>query len=377
MDAHADTLTEMTDRAYDLDLGPEGTHIDLPRCAGGVLDAQVFTCFVHPQYMPDRAADRVRAMLDTMDRQRLRFSEQVALCREPGDVQRARAGGRLAAVLAVEGGHAIEDDLAVLEEFRGRGVRTMTLTWNNSNGWADGCGDQGPHGGLTALGREVVAAMEELGMVVDVSHAARSTFDDVLAAARRPLLASHSCAWVLRQHPRNLDDDQLRAIAASGGVACLNLYPTFLVSEGAATLDHVLDHLEHFLEVAGAAHVGLGADYDGIPTTPQGLEDVSCLPRLTDGLLRRGHDEATVEALLGANILRVLDGALIPASARPAAAGAAGDAAPLAPAVAAHTLIHPAGAAGRHRQDSGSEASPVSWSDPAHPTAPRSRSPDP
>lgn len=308
-DAHADTLTEMTDRGYDLDGGPEGSHLDLPRCADGVLDAQVLTAFVSPRCLPDGAADRVRQLLDTLDRQLARFPERVALCRGPGEIAAARAAGRLAIVGAIEGGHAIEDDLDVLAEFHGRGVRTMTLTWNNSNEWADGCGDDGPHGGLTDRGREVVAAMEELGMVVDISHVAASTFDDVLAVATRPLIASHSCARALRDHPRNLTDDQLRAIAATGGVACVNFYPGFLVDDGqVADLEVLLDHVEHFLSVVGPEHVGLGSDFDGIPCGPDGMEDVADLPRLTDGLLRRGHDEAAVTALLGANLARVFDG---------------------------------------------------------------------
>ncbi len=321
-DAHADTLTEMTDRGYDLDAAPEGRHLDLPRCAGGVLDAQVFTCFVHPRYVGAGAgrggggpADRVRAMLDTMDRQLRRFPDRLALCTGAGQVGAARAAGRLAAVLSIEGGHALEDDLAVLEEFHARGVRSLTLTWNNSNEWADGCGDEGPpggpyagpHGGLTARGREVVAALEDLRWVVDVSHVSRRTFDDALAVARAPVIASHSCSRALREHTRNLHDDQLRAIAQAGGVACINFYPVFLVPQGDATLDHVLDHVERFLAVAGEDHVGLGGDFDGIGVTPTDLPDVAALPRLTEGLLRRGHPPAVVEKLLGANLLRVFE----------------------------------------------------------------------
>lgn len=316
-DAHADTLTEMTDRGYDLDRAPEGRHIDLARAAGGVLDAQVFTCFVHPRHVGRGEgsggvgpADRVRAMLDTMDRQLALFPDRLALCTRRGDLAAARAAGKLAAVLAIEGGHALENDLAHLEEFFARGVRTMTLTWNNSNEWADGCGDEGRHGGLTARGQQVVAAMESLGMVVDVSHVARTTFDDTLAMVRAPVIASHSCSRALRSHPRNLDDDQLRAIAATGGVACVNFYPVFLVSEGEATLEHVLDHLERFLAVAGPEHVGLGADYDGIGVTPTDLPDIATLPRVTEGLLRRGHSPQVVEGVLGANLARVFDAVL-------------------------------------------------------------------
>lgn len=305
-DAHTDTLTEMTDRGYDLDAGPEGSHIDLPRCSGGVLDVQVLTAFVRPKCL-QQAAARVRVQLDTLDRQLELFPDRVALCRERGEIARALAGGRIALVGAIEGGHALEDDLDHLSEFHRRGVRTMTLTWNNSNEWADGCGDEGPHGGLTARGREIVAAMEELDMIVDVSHAARSTFDDVLATARRPLIASHSCARALRDHPRNLDDEQLRAIADTGGVACVNFYPPFLVAEGEATLDILLDHIERFLDVAGPNHVGLGSDFDGIPSTPLQVDDVSCLPRVTEGLLRRGCPEEHVTKLLGENLLRVFD----------------------------------------------------------------------
>lgn len=313
-DAHADTLTEMTDRGYNLDRAPEDLHIDFPRCAESVLDAQVFTCFVHPNYVGHGAANRVREMLDTMDRQLKLFPERLALCTRPGEVAAARASGRLAGLLAIEGGHAIEDDLDTLREFHARGVRCMTLTWNNSNEWADGCGESRPHGGLTARGREVVATMEQLGMVVDISHVARSTFDDVMDVARLPVIASHSCARALRDHPRNLEDEQLRAIAELGGVACLNLYPVFLVESGEATLEHVLDHMEHFLAVAGPDHVGLGADYDGIGRTPIELPHVGTLPRLTAGLLRRGHDEATVEAVLGGNLLRVFETVLAAAA---------------------------------------------------------------
>jgi len=320
-DAHADTLTEMTDGAYDLGAAPPGRHLDLPRCAGGVLDAQVFTCFPHPRYVPmgrgrggGGAADRVRAMLDTMDRQRARFPDRLALCTGAGEIAAARAAGKLAAVLSVEGGHGLENDLGVLEEFHARGVRSLTLTWNNSNEWADGCGDDlagvpyaGPHGGLSARGREVLAALEALRWVVDVSHVSRRTFDDALAAARAPLIASHSCARALRDHQRNLTDEQLRALAAAGGVACVNFYPVFLVSEGDATLQHVLDHVERFLDVAGEDHVGLGGDFDGIGVTPTDLPDVSALPRLTEGLLRRGLPPAVIEKLLGANLLRVFE----------------------------------------------------------------------
>jgi len=319
-DAHADTLTEMTDRGYDLDAGPAGSQLDLPRCAGGVLDAQVFTCFVNPKCLP-QGADRVRAQLATMDRQLARLPGRVALCTRPGDLGRARQAGRLGAVLAIEGGHAIENDLGILSEFVRRGVRTMTLTWNNSNEWADGCGDAGRHGGLSARGREVVAAMEAHGMVLDVSHVAESTFEGVLEVARTPLLASHSCARALREHPRNLHDDQLRAIAASGGVACVNFYPTFLVAEGQATLDHLLDHFDRFLAVAGEDHVGLGSDFDGIPITPRGVEDVAALPRVTAGLLARGHSPEAVTKVLGSNLLRLFDAAPVerslPAQGRP------------------------------------------------------------
>lgn len=306
-DAHADTLTEMTDRGYDLGAAPEGRHLDLPRCAGGVLDAQVFTCFVHPRYVGQGAADRVRAMLDTLDRQRALYPDRLALCTARGEVAAARRAGRLAAVAAIEGGHAIEDRLELLQEFHARGVRTMTLTWNNSNEWADGCGDAPRHGGLSPRGRQVVEAMEALGMLVDISHVAPTTFAQALEVARRPCVASHSCARALRDHPRNLTDDQLRALAQRGGVACLNLYPAFLAEGGRAGLPEVVAHAERFLHAAGEEHVGLGCDYDGIDLVPEGLPDVSALPRLTDALLRRGWPERAVEKLLGANLLRVFE----------------------------------------------------------------------
>jgi len=309
-DAHADTLTELTDRGYDLDAGPPGSHLDFPRCAEGVLDAQVFTCFVHPRHVGRDAAARVRAQLDTFDRQQARFPHRIARCVRRGDIAAARASGRLAAVLAIEGGHALENDLSVLVEFHRRGVRSLTLTWNNGNEWADGCGEPPRHGGLSARGRQILTALEALGWVVDISHVAPATFDAALAQVTRPPIASHSCARALRDHPRNLTDMQLRDLAAAGGVVGLNVYPTFLRAEGEATLEDVVAHALHLLEVAGEAHVALGCDYDGITRTPVDLPDVSALPRLTAALLQRGVPERVVTGLLGANLLRVFETAL-------------------------------------------------------------------
>jgi membrane dipeptidase len=257
--------------------------------------------------------------------------------------------------MGVEGGHMIDDDLAILRDYYRLGVRYMTLTHSFHTRWADSSGMSSEpleplHHGLTAFGEDVVREMNRLGMMVDVSHVSDETFFDVMRVSRAPVIASHSACRAIADHPRNMSDDMLRALAAGGGVVLINFYPAYIDEKANAltkayfekwkdeleaireqagddpvarytamrahfaahpvpqtSLDVLLDHFDHALQVAGPDHVGIGADWDGVPSMPRGMEDVSALPHLTEGLLARGHDEATVRKVLGENLLRVME----------------------------------------------------------------------
>jgi membrane dipeptidase len=290
------------------------------------------------------------ALIDAVAAQ-ARRDERLELATTADQVRAAAARGHVAALLGVEGGHAIENSLEHLETLYRRGVRYLTLVWNNGNDWAGSSLDARRHGGLSAFGREVVARMNALGMLVDVSHASDNTFWDVVTASTRPIIASHSCCRALAAHPRNLTDDQLRAVARTGGVVGINFFPVFhdeafrsaydelnrrlepryaeirarhgehrteadfeitrlraahLGELPEPTLDRLLDHVEHAVQVMGAAHVGIGSDFDGITVLPAPLKDATSLPLLIDGLRARGCSDSDVRKICGENFLRLL-----------------------------------------------------------------------
>lgn len=355
---HCDTLMRCLDGYRLGDRNVEG-HIDLPRLADGGVDLQFFACWPSPSYLPrgegdtDSSAYRVRAMIDAFDRE---------IEANPGAIGRATTAAqarsiisqeKIAAVLAVEGGHGIENSLDILREFYDKGVRYMTLTWNNSTDWADAAyqvSEEGPlHGGLTDFGRDVVRTMSEMGMMVDLSHAAESTFWDVMEITQDPVIASHSCAYSLCPHYRNLNDKQLKAMAANGGVVCVNFYTGYLDSTYARTMDEVpkiykvefdslaevygadrellwrarrqiynratrgitvsietlVDHIDYVAHVAGIDHVGLGSDFDGVSSLPDGLNDASDMPKITEVLVDRGYSRSEIDNILGGNVMRV------------------------------------------------------------------------
>ncbi len=282
-------------------------HIDLPRLIEGGVTAQVFALFVEDPYLPGEAARRAVQLLDLFYREVEANAERLSLATCAADIRRAKAEGRVAGILGIEGGEALEGDLAVLRTFYRLGVRLLTVAWNRRNALADGLKEARSGGGLTTFGVEAVQEMNRLGMIVDVSHLAPAGVRDVLEVSKAPVIASHSNARAVRDTPRNLSDEQARAIAASGGWIGLTFVPHFIGEP--ATLERLLDHAEHLLRVAGEDHVGIGGDYDGFGSGPednfQDLPDVSYLPRLTEGLLRRGLSEQVVEKVLGENFLRV------------------------------------------------------------------------
>lgn len=345
-DAHADTVLAVLKEGRDLSkINTEG-HIDIPRMRTGGLNAQVFAMWPEEEYWDGHAAKRVLQMADALFRTIQANPDDLALALSAADAERIHTEGKIAAFLGIEGGYAIEDDLALLRMFHRLGVRVMTLTWMKNTSWADASGDEPVHGGLTPFGRQVVREMNRLGMVVDVSHVADKTFFDVLEVSRSPVIASHSCVRAICPSHRNLTDDMLRALAKNGGVIGINYFTGFLDAEAKVafeslwdeleplwqkykddlptyrklrkpiadkylkglkpvTIEKLVDHIDHAVKVAGIDHVGLGSDFDGISYPPEGLDDVSRLPALTAALLRRGYSEADIAKILGGNLLRV------------------------------------------------------------------------
>lgn len=300
VDLHCDTILDVQAGRRRLDQRSTQGHIDLPRLREGGVDVQVFAMYVAPR-LAARGQARARELMDAFHAAVRANASQIVHATTVADIERAQREGKVAAVMSIENGDALGADLAALDEFYRQGVRMMGLTWNPSNALGDGAlGRQ--HGGLTDLGRSVLRRMEELGVVVDVSHLSEQSFWEALRSTRGPIIASHSNAAALHMHPRNLADEQLRAIAQRGGVVGVNFYAGFL---GAATLDRVLDHIDYLAKVMGVDHVALGSDYDGIPQAPAGLEDVSKLPNLTAGLQRRGYTTEQIHKILGGNALRV------------------------------------------------------------------------
>ena len=305
LDGHIDTPTLMLDRGYALGQRHRGDHVDLPRMAAGGLDGAFFSIYVARSYGEGQAAtDRALAMIERVNQQ-VAGLDGAALVRTADGVLRARERGQAAVLLGLEGGHALQGSPDVLRLLAANGVRYVTLTHTNTNAWADASTDAPRWGGLNALGREMVAEMNRLGVLVDLSHVSDDTIRDALDATRAPVIVSHSSCRALHDHARNVSDDLLRAIAANDGVVMINFYPLYL-GNGAVTVETLLDHIEHAVAVAGADHVGIGSDFDGVTSLPSGMGDVTRLPWLTYGLLQRGVSEADVRKILGGNVLRVM-----------------------------------------------------------------------
>ncbi len=352
-DAHCDTAMRLVgDERVDLgDRNADG-HIDLPRARDGGLDAQIFAVWVSPEVPESLATGRARGMIDALQEQARKNAGRMEIALRGADVKRIAKEGKLAAVIGIEGGHLIGEDLGALRDYYDRGVRCMTLTWMNTNRWADSSDGEQTHGGLTEFGKSVVKEMDRLGMIIDCAHVSEKTLLDVLETTKSPVIVSHSCMRALVDIPRNVSDDALRAVAKHGGVVCVNFFPGFL--DGAyhervavlwieyrarsaelapqyggdrgkawhsledefekriaeippVPLSVLIDHIEHAVKVAGIDHVGLGSDFDGISTCPIGLEDVSKLPAVTEELVKRGYSDKDIRKILGGNLLRLVE----------------------------------------------------------------------
>lgn len=343
----------MLDGKADISMRLPDGHVDIPRMKAGGISAAFFSIWVDSTYGPGTAYQRALALIGAV-RTLADSSDEVELATTADEVRAAARRGHVAALMGVEGGHAIENSLEKLEALYARGVRYMTLTWNNGNDWAGSSMDPKRTGGLTGFGRQVVRRMNELGMLVDVSHVSDATFWDVLATTTRPVIASHSSCRALASHPRNLTDAQLRAIAQAGGVVGINFFPVFLDDhfrlqyaevnrrlrpefdairarypgqpgladfeidrlrgENLEDLDipeigRLLDHIEHAVQVMEVEHVGLGSDFDGISVLPRPMKDATSLPLIAAGLKARGYSDSDVRNILGENFLRLLSAA--------------------------------------------------------------------
>lgn len=304
VDAHCDFLTAREQENRRLGERSRAGHVDLPRLKQGGVNVQFFAAFISPADRP-RALARALALIDRFYVELAENAQEIMPVKSFSDIQNALAGGKIAALLTIEGGEALSGSIEILRTFYRLGVRCLTLTWNHRNEIGDGVFEERTKGGLTRFGVEVVEEMNRLNMLVDVSHLAEAGFWDVLAVSKKPVIASHSNCRKLGDHPRNLTDEQIKALAGTGGIVGLCFYPAF-VHPSEPALDKLLDHVDHIAGIAGTDYIGLGSDFDGFPGALCGLEDVSRLPALTEGLLRRGYREEEIRKILGGNFLRLL-----------------------------------------------------------------------
>jgi membrane dipeptidase len=351
IDTHNDVTTPMTNDYFDLNGTPPSPYrTNIARMKQGGLTAEFFSLYVRPWYVQNGgSARRTLDMIDSVYRAVERNPRDLMIATSVADIRRAKRLNKVACLLGIEGGHAIEDSLPTLREFYRLGVRYMTLTWNNTNNWADANRPPKRHGGLNDFGREVVREMNRLGMLVDISHVSDETMSDVLDVSKAPIIASHSSARALSDVPRNIPDDILKRIAKNGGVVQVNFYSMFVdaktvrpqnderdrrlkaqqdaldekykndperLAEESDKLEQanplpplpiskLIDHIDHIVKVAGIDHVGIGADFDGANDMPEGAKDVSMLPNITYQLLKRGYSEQDIRKVLGGNLLRV------------------------------------------------------------------------
>jgi membrane dipeptidase len=349
VDGHNDIPTIMVDDNYDIATPSAGKyHTDLARMKQGGMTGEFFSIYVDGKYAKEGgAARRALDLIDVVYRAAERYPNQLMMATSVEEIRRAKREGKIAALMGIEGGHAIENSLSALRDFYRLGVRYMTLTHNNTNDWADSSRDKPLHNGLTDFGKDVVREMNRLGMLVDVSHVSDKTMSDALDVSTAPVIASHSSARALDSHPRNIPDDLLRRIAKNGGVVMVNFYTVFIDQKAydadrardqrlkpqldalkekfkgddkrleeeqnklyaanpvpPTPLSVLIDHIDHVAKVAGIDHVGLGSDFDGGVTLPEGVKDISELPNITYELLRRGYSETDVRKILGENFLR-------------------------------------------------------------------------
>lgn len=306
-DAHNDTLLKVANSGgcHDLQTLPD-THVNLEKLRLSGLTAQIFAVFVPPHFRNGLALNKAAEMIDIFWGNVIKFSDYLTAVKSKDDLENLIDENYLGCILSLEGGEALEGKLYNLRNFFRLGVRGLTLTWNNRNELADGVGEGKYATGLSEFGHAVVLEMNRLGMLVDVSHLAEPGFWQVLTTSSAPVIASHSNAFSLCKHRRNLTDDQIKALADQGGVIGINFCPNFLTEDSkTASIDNVIEHIDYMINKGGYDCVGLGSDFDGIRQVPKGLHDVSTLTKISDKLLECGYHESNIEKIMGKNFLRV------------------------------------------------------------------------
>jgi membrane dipeptidase len=359
VDTHADTPQRFLDDGFDIgsadphDIG----HLSLDKAQRGNLGAEFFSIWVDPETNKGHFAQHTFDLIDSVYEQAAGHPDRMMMAFSVADIERAHGEHKLAALMGIEGGHSIENDMHLLRDYYRLGVRYLTLSWSNTNEWADSSGDINDtkiqhHNGLTDFGKQVVVEMNRLGMMVDISHVADKTFWDAIATTKAPVIASHSSARALVNAPRNMTDDMLRAVAKNGGVVQVNFFSGFLdedyrkaveaqAKDQAAAIQKyidslkaqgkpisyvevdrmerawmakiprppfnvLIDHIDHIAKIAGVDHVGLGSDFDGVSgATPRGMDSAADLPKITQALLDRGYSTEDIKKILGGNLLRV------------------------------------------------------------------------
>ena len=352
VDTHDDTTQHLLDPKFDLSARHSDGNIDIPRMRDGGLSAIFFSIWISGKILGPEAAKKALDQIDAVRETVRKHPGDLVLATSAEEVRAAKKQNKIAALMGVEGGHMMGNDLAVLRTFAALGVRYMTLTHMENNEWADSSTAKPEHNGLTDFGKDVVREMNRLGIIVDISHVSDKTFDDVLATSKAPVFASHSSCRSICNAARNMTDDMIRDLAKNGGVIQINYHVGFLSQEfrdfeaahpdaekeinaevkkrcgeneackltagdqvvrdfmNAGKLPKVdwtliIDHIDHAVKIAGVDHVGLGSDFDGA-VMPLGMEDVSHIPRITDGLLKKGYSESDIRKILGENTLRLL-----------------------------------------------------------------------
>jgi len=354
MDTHDDTTQRFLDPKFDLGVRHVDGSIDIPRMKEGGLDGIFFSIWIPSKITGPEAVKRAKTQIEAVRAQVGKHPDAIVLATTAAEVRAAKKQGKIAALMGVEGGHMIGNDLAVLREFAASGVRYMTLTHSGNDEWADSSTDKAVHNGLTDFGKDVVREMNKLGVIVDISHVADKTFYDALAVSKAPMFASHSSCRAICNAPRNMTDQMIKDLAAKGGVIQINYHVSFLSQEfrdaekkdpsvnagiseevkkrcpdendeacqliegDKITREYVvagklpkveytkiIEHVDHTVKLVGADHVGLGSDFDGA-NMPYGMEDATMIPKITEALLQKGYSGSDIRKILGENTLRVM-----------------------------------------------------------------------
>ena len=353
LDTHDDTTQRFFSKDFDIAKRNSDGSIDIPRMREGGMNSIFFSIWIDGRTMGPPAIQKALDQIDAVHENVRRNSKDMAFCRTAAEIRQAHKDGKIAALMGVEGGHMIGNDIRMVRIFGDLGVRYMTLSHFYATEWSDSSTDKPQHNGLTDFGKDIVREMNKQGIVVDISHVADKTFYDALEVSKAPLIASHSSCRAICNHPRDMSDDMIKALAAKGGVIQINYEKSFIdqaykdaadkvsggvvaqldflkkecgddedcvgkkmlemekkaVAEGKlphVTWEKIIDHIDHVVKLVGADHVGLGSDFDGA-NMPEGMEDASKLPKITEALMRKGYSDDDIRKILGGNILRVME----------------------------------------------------------------------